>query len=77
MLMRITDVTVYCDHILAHDRDGREFMRPHGGDFDIAALRESMEVDVSQPEWLVRAPYGTNAWFLDGEEDRLIEDERF
>jgi hypothetical protein len=32
---------------------------------------------INENHWLCRAPYGTEAWLMDGMEERDIEDERF
>ena len=71
--------------VQAHDADGREYTL---GDEKYpllplefsAASRVSDRVkeagDIDPALWGCRAPYGTNAWIIDGMEEREIEDER-
>ena len=73
--------------IMANDRDGREYvlLDSDGGyrvmsyvcaDKVVAKIKAAGCV-VSVEHWDVRAPYGTQAWLIDGMEQRQIEDERF
>jgi len=41
----------------------------------LAKVKARGSVDVNL--WICHAPYGTDAWLLDGNEERQIEDERF
>lgn len=73
--------------IMASDRFGYEYVLADShGDFRVMSyVKADMIIDkikaagnmVSPDHWLVRAPYGTEAWLMDGMEDRQIEDERF
>jgi hypothetical protein len=73
--------------IMANDRDGREYvlLDSDGGhrvmsyvcaDKVVGKIKAAGHV-VSVEHWDVRAPYGTQAWLIDGMEQRQIEDERF
>lgn len=73
--------------IMANDSDGREYvLLDSDGDHRVMSyVKADMVVDrikaaghmVSSEHWDVRAPYGTQAWLIDGMEQRQIEDERF
>lgn len=87
------DVTFFEDRdgqslwlVQASDADGREYtlgdekfpLRPlplH------VAQRVAEKVkaagDIDENLWSCRVPYGTNAWLIDGMEERQIADERF
>jgi len=73
--------------IMAHDSDGREYvLLDSDGDYRVMSyVKADMVVDrikaaghmISLEHWSVRTPYGTQAWLIDGMEQRQIEDERF
>ena len=73
--------------IMANDRFGYEYVLiDSDGDYrTMSYVKADMIVDkikaagnmVSPEHWSVRAPYGTEAWLMDGMEDRQLEDERF
>jgi hypothetical protein len=73
--------------IQARDQDGREYylLDEHGDYRVMSYYKADSVVDrikaanhmVSLDQWLVRTPYGTNAWMIDNMEDRQIEDERY
>jgi len=73
--------------IMANDQDGREYvLLDSAGDHRVMSyVKADMVVDkikaaghmVCLEHWDVRAPYGTQAWLIDGMEQRQIEDERF
>jgi hypothetical protein len=41
------------------------------------AAKVNAKGEINADLWLCHVPYGTDAWLLDGHEDRQIEDERF
>ena len=43
---------------------------------DLAA-KVNIKGEINADLWICHVPYGTDAWLLDGCEDRQIEDERF
>lgn len=83
-LVPITDATVYHLEagwtVQAYDAQGREYTLANvalplwSAEALLAKVKARGSVDVDL--WLCRAPYGTDAWLLDGCEDRWIEDER-
>lgn len=73
--------------IIATDKQGREYVLSDGdgyvrampyvkADMVLHAIKAAGNI-INPDHWGVRAPYGTEAWLIDGEEDRQIEDERF
>jgi len=84
-LAPITDAAVYHLEagwtIQAHDAEGREYYLANvalplwSAESLLAKVKARGSVDVNL--WLCHAPYGTDAWLLDGNEERQIEDERF
>jgi hypothetical protein len=73
--------------IMANDRFGYEYVLiDSDGDYRVMSyVKADMMVDnikaagnmVSPEHWSVRAPYGAEAWLMDGIENRQLEDERF
>ena len=73
--------------IMARDAQGYEYVLSDGDGFvrTMSYTKADMVLDaikkagnmINPDHWGVRAPYGTEAWLLDGMEDRQIEDERF
>ena len=73
--------------IMAYDAQGREYtlLTPEGviRTFSRATEARRFEAKVAAKGeinanlWSCRAPYGTEAWLIDGEEQRQIEDERW
>lgn len=68
------------------DQDGRKYWLAEGGSLLVLGYAEAAEIVrdikdwgflIDDAEWLVHAPYGTEAWLLDGQEQRQIEDEAF
>jgi hypothetical protein len=81
-----TDITNVSDHdilfaVVAYDAQGREYtlLEPM---FERATDARRLEAVVAAAgvidadQWACRAPYGTEAWLIDGCEQRQIEDER-
>lgn len=72
--------------IYAYDAQGREYiLLKEDGTFRtfpdaLIARRQEARVKslgvIDADLWTCRAPYGTEAWLIDGEEERQIEDER-
>lgn len=73
--------------VIGHDAAGREYtLLDEAGDYRMMSyVAADMVIDrikaaggiISLEHWSCRAPYGTNAWLIDGMEERQIEDERF
>ena len=73
--------------ITANDRYGREYSLLDGdnGYRVMSYVKSEMVIDkikaagsmISMDHWAVHIPYGTEAWLMDGMEERQIEDERF
>jgi hypothetical protein len=74
-------------NILATDADGREYtlLDPHSGRpldvptfIGLVIARDATEAgEIEAERWACRIPYGSNAWLIEGCEDRQIEDERW
>ena len=73
--------------IMGTDKQGREYVLSDGDGFVrvMSYTKADMVMDaikaagymINPEHWGVRAPYGTEAWLLEGMEERQIEDERF
>lgn len=73
--------------IMAYDKDGREYllMNQDGGcvtfprhtDACRFAKKVADKGEINLDLWSCRTPYGSSAWWIDGMEERQIEDERF
>lgn len=73
--------------VMANDDDGREYtLLDEGGHYRMMSyVKADMVIDrikaagymVNLEHWSCRAPYGSRAWLIDGEEERCIEDERY
>lgn len=76
------------DHwvVTGSDADGREYtlldesngirlLAHHEAQLVVAKIDRARK-RINAMFWSVRAPYGTNAWLIDGMEERQIEDER-
>jgi len=87
MKWKINGVNVWYDEdaenfgVTARDGQGRVFYLigvalPLQRAIDLSdRVRERGEIDLNL--WHVHIPYGTEAWLIDGMEQRQIEDERF
>ena len=73
--------------VMANDDDGREYtLLDENNHYRMMSyVKADMVIDrikaagnmVNLEHWSCRAPYGTNAWLIDGEELRLMEDEYY
>ena len=67
--------------VIAYDKDGRQFDLIGAAFSYIRAEKLAAKVkergSIDPDLWSYYAPYGTNAWLLDGHEERQLEDERF
>lgn len=67
--------------VIAYDKDGRRFdLIGAAFSYDRAeklAAKVKDRGSIDPNLWNCYAPYGTDAWMLDGMEERQIEDERF
>lgn len=73
--------------VIANDDEGREYtLLDENNHYRMMSyVKADMVIDrikaagymVNPKHWSCRAPYGTNAWLIDGEELRQIEDERY
>lgn len=83
----ISDIGDGTDCIMAYDSEGREYtlLTPDGDIRTFAYARDARRLEakvaakgqINADLWACRAPYGTLAWLIDGEEQRQIEDERW
>jgi len=84
-----TDIACISDDqvgIMAYDAQGREYVLLDSNGafvtFNRATTARRFESTVAAKGkinadlWACRVPYGTEAWLIDGEEQRQIEDER-
>ena len=67
--------------VIAYDKDGRQFDLIDAAFSYIRAEKLAAKVkergSIDPNLWNCYTPYGTNAWLLDGNEERQLEDERF
>ena len=73
--------------VMAKDAQGREYILSDGEGFPrvmsyciadgLVSEIKARGYTINPDYWGVRTPYGTEAWLLDGMEERTIEDERF
>lgn len=71
-------------HVIGHDAQGREyvheatwerFLSAHVAEKIVNRVKAAGLV-INLAHWDCRAPYGTEAWLIDGIEERAIEDEK-
>ena len=66
--------------VRAGDKDGREYIFPRtftpAGAAEFYCRLTDAEYKIDTARWEMRIPYGSNAWLMDGMEERTIEDEK-